>query len=77
MNIRRYVYCILGTGLILIDRISKIWAKNCLSSNQEVTAWFSLERVHNSGVSFGFFADHGFVTFWFLTILISVLLDFF
>ena len=74
MNVWRYTYCFVGTLLILLDRCTKVWAEHYLGTSRDVTSFFSLELSHNTGVSFGLFADRSAFVFWFLTMLIVSLL---
>ncbi len=74
MKMYKYIYCFIGTALILFDRVTKLWAEQNLVVPKEVTSFFSWELAHNTGVSFSLFAHHGSVAFWFLTLSIIALL---
>jgi signal peptidase II len=60
-------------AIITLDQISKDWAVNLLMDNAfrpiELTSFFNLVMVWNTGVSFGMFAGDGNSTHWLLVLL--------
>jgi signal peptidase II len=59
--------------MITLDQISKDWAVNLLMDNAfrpiELTSFFNLVMVWNTGVSFGMFAGDGNSAHWLLVLL--------
>ncbi len=68
---------ILALTVIALDQYTKIWASNELVYRVpvEITSWFDLMLVHNTGAAFSFLASAGGWQRWFLAavaMLVSV-----
>ena len=63
----KFLNCIIGTFLIVLDQVTKYWAERSLIYSTDITSFFSLELAHNTGISFGFLSHQGPVIFWAVT----------
>ena len=76
-QIRKFILTMLGTGvLVLLDRLSKIWAENFLRENGPVVlikGVLEFRYTQNTGIAFGLFQGLGFL-FIILTVILSVIL---
>lgn len=63
-------YATLFTWAFIIDRLTKYWVLNYLTSSYPITSFLSLEFVMNRGVAWGFFHSEAHGPFVLLSIMI-------
>jgi len=58
---RRIYWLWFAAGTVLLDQLTKAWVRDALSLYErvEVTSWFNLVRLHNTGAAFSFLSDAG------------------
>lgn len=63
--------------MVLLDRITKIWALLMCQSEQEITSFFATKCIFNRGISWGLFqSDNGYI-FAIISVLIALFIGFF
>lgn len=68
---------ILFSCMVLLDRITKIWALLMCQSEQEITPFFATKCILNRGISWGLFqSDNGYI-FAIISVLIALFIGLF
>jgi signal peptidase II len=63
-------YAALFFWAFVIDRVTKYWVLNYLTSNSQITSFLSFEFVMNRGISWGFFHSDAHAPFVLLSLMI-------
>lgn len=71
---RFWMYSLVFAAIIMLDRITKLWALANLESPRQLTPFLSLELVFNAGISWGMFNQSGLLIFSGITLIIVLII---